>query len=122
MSIKLIEKPTGIFLLDDRFELLPNALIVHDKPSEEEFDEAFRRLFAIESATSWRYGDLANAHQVPAPDGRTGIRWSPWQRGLSGTVQSLVSLFWTASPTPALFFLLLLGLIELPVDVIFPKK
>lgn len=63
MSTEIAKRQVGLKILGDSFELRPNALIVHGKPSIEEYDEAFRRLFLIESATSWWYGDLANARE-----------------------------------------------------------
>jgi len=66
MSAKSLEKRQrrlGLKLLGDSFELLPNALIVHGQPAEEEYDEAFRRLSVIESAQSWWWGDLALARE-----------------------------------------------------------
>lgn len=50
-------------LFGDKFILYPNGLTVNSNPSEQEYDEAFRRLSLIESATAWWYGDLANARE-----------------------------------------------------------
>lgn len=64
----IIKRPNSE-LLGNSFELLPNAffkylsIIVHDKPTEEDYEEAFRRLFLIETAQSWWWGDLANARE-----------------------------------------------------------
>ena len=49
----------GFSVLGEGFELVPNGLIIKGTPSEEQYDEAFRRLKVIEDATAWWYGDLA---------------------------------------------------------------
>ena len=49
----------GQTLLGPAFELYPTGLKVIGKPTIEEYDEAFRRLSIIESASSWWWGDLA---------------------------------------------------------------
>jgi hypothetical protein len=59
----VVAKQLSLNIFGDNFELLPNGLIIHGKPTVEEYDEAFRRLSLIESATSWWYGDLANARE-----------------------------------------------------------
>lgn len=59
----LVPKQTSLNLFGDKFELLPNGVIIHGKPTEAEYDDAFRRLTIIESATSWWYGDLANSRE-----------------------------------------------------------
>ncbi len=62
-SIKITKRQVGLKILGDSFELLLTGLIVHGKPTEEEYNEAFRRLSLIETAQSWWYGDLANARE-----------------------------------------------------------
>jgi DNA modification methylase len=59
---KLIKRP-DTKILGNSFELLPNALIIHGKPTEKSYEEAFRRLSLIETAQSWWWGDLANARE-----------------------------------------------------------
>ena len=68
MPSEIAKRQLGLKILGAKFELLPNALIVHGKPSVEEYDEAFRRLALIESATSWWYGDLALARERDYPE------------------------------------------------------
>ena len=58
-SLEIRQRRLSLKILGDSFELLPNALIVHGEPTEEEYDEAFQRLSLIESAQSWWWGDLA---------------------------------------------------------------
>jgi hypothetical protein len=68
MSLQVTKKQIGVKILGNSFELLPNALIVHGKPTIEEYDEAFRRLSLIESAESWWWGDLALARERDYPE------------------------------------------------------
>jgi len=51
---EIAKKQLGLKVLGDSFELLPNALIVHGKPSMEEYDEAFRRLSVGYTVYSWK--------------------------------------------------------------------
>lgn len=62
-SLEITQRRLGLKILGNSFELLPNALIVHGRPAEEEYDEAFQRLSLIESAQSWWWGDLANGRE-----------------------------------------------------------
>lgn len=50
-------------LLGNSFELQANALIVHGQPTEKDYKEAFRRLSLFDTASSWWWGDLANARE-----------------------------------------------------------
>jgi len=50
-------------LISPSFEVLPNALIVRGKPSEEEYEYAFNKIKKIEGATQWWVGDLALAYE-----------------------------------------------------------
>ncbi|MBW1732218.1 MAG: site-specific DNA-methyltransferase [Deltaproteobacteria bacterium] len=50
-------------LLGPSFELSPTGLRVIGTPTIDEYDEAFRRLSLIESASSWWWGDLALARE-----------------------------------------------------------
>lgn len=59
----ITRRQLGLNILGDSFELLPNALIIRSKPTEDEYDEAFRRLSLIETAQSWWWGDLATARE-----------------------------------------------------------
>ena len=59
----LAQKPTEPKLLGPKFELHPVGLTVIGKPTEEEYEEAFRRLSYIDSAIAWWWGDLANARE-----------------------------------------------------------
>jgi len=59
----LVPYQSTLNLFGDKFELHPNGIIVKGDPTSEEYDEAFRRLSMIESATAWWYGDLANARE-----------------------------------------------------------
>lgn len=59
LGSQLVPRQLGFQLFSNKFELFPNGLIVHGEPTEDEYDEAFRRLKTIEDATAWWYGDLA---------------------------------------------------------------
>lgn len=59
----LVARPVQRELLGASFELYPSGLMVIGKPTEEEYDEAFRRLSIIESAMQWWYGDLADGRE-----------------------------------------------------------
>lgn len=61
--MEIAKRQLTLTILGDSFELLPNALIVHGKPTDDEYSEAFQRLSLIESAQSWWWGDLANARE-----------------------------------------------------------
>jgi len=50
---EIAKKELGLKVLGDSFELMPNALVIHGKPTIQQYDEAFRRLAIIESASSW---------------------------------------------------------------------
>lgn len=67
-DMEITRKQFGLNILGDSFELLPNALIVQGKPTNEEYEEAFRRLSFIESAQSWWWGDLALAREKDYPE------------------------------------------------------
>lgn len=54
-----IVKSSDSSILGNPFELRPNALIVQGKPTEKDYEEAFRLLSLWDGASSWWWGDLA---------------------------------------------------------------
>jgi len=58
-----MKKNTSLSILGKQFILHPNALIIHGKPTEKDYEEAFRRLSLFETAQGWWWGDLANARE-----------------------------------------------------------
>jgi site-specific DNA-methyltransferase (adenine-specific) len=58
-----IVKRQDAALLGATFEVQPNALIIKGKPTERDYDEAFRRLSLMDCASSWWWGDLAASQE-----------------------------------------------------------
>ncbi len=59
----LVTHSVALKILGPSFELHPTGLTVIGKPTEEEYEEAFRRLSLIEDSQAWWWGDLANAQE-----------------------------------------------------------
>ena len=79
-----MKKETLPAVLGRQFILHPNALIIHGKPTEKDYEEAFRRLSLFETAQGWWWGDLANAREkiygsLKALAEKYGKRLDPYQ-------------------------------------------
>ncbi len=63
MDLKRNIEQYALDILGKPFTLYKNGVVIHGKPTIEEYDNAFQQLSLIESATAWWYGDLANGRE-----------------------------------------------------------